>query len=123
MEPRLAESHTPGHFPHPARRFPQVARILEQAGLFRAVLVILELPEGAFPVALGDPCGIAAWEDPHRPLLDRPDCGAHPVEQRAVVGDEHHRAAVPAELLLQRLDAVEVEVGGRLVGEEQRVPA
>ena len=59
---------------------------------------------------------------PQRVRLDRDGPGADRVEQRAVVGDEQQRALEALQRVLERLAALEVEVVGRLV-EDQDVGA
>ena len=53
-----------------------------------------------------------------RSLLDGDRARSHRVEQRAVVGDEQHRALERAQRVLERLAALDVEVVGRLVEDQ-----
>ena len=66
--------------------------------------------------------GPAADVAVQRRVLDRDRALADRVEQRAIVGDEQQRAAELVQRLLERLAALEVEVVGRLV-EDQDVGA
>ena len=63
--------------------------------------------------------GPAALVGVHRLLLDRQRPLGDRVEQRAVVGDEQHRAREGVERGLERLAALEVEVVRRLVEHEE----
>ncbi len=56
------------------------------------------------------------------PLLDRDRAVADGIEQGAIVGDEHQRTAERPQRVLERLAALDVEVVGGLV-EDQDVGA
>ena len=55
-----------------------------------------------------------------RAAIDLDDPGRQPLQERAIVGDEHDRAAIVGEEALEPGDGVDVEVVGRLV-EQQHV--
>ena len=58
-------------------------------------------------------------ERPHRAVLDQPQPVGDQLDQVRVVADEDHRAAVLGQRLDQRLAALDVEVVGRLVEDDQ----
>jgi hypothetical protein len=51
------------------------------------------------------------------------DARGHPVQEAAVVGDEHHAAAILQQQVFQPLDGIEVQVVGRLVQQQHVGPA
>ena len=70
--------------------------------------------------------GVAAGPRGQAAAIELDDARRQRGEERAVVGDEQQRAGVPAQVLLEPADGVDVEVIGRLVEQQQirlRTPA
>ena len=79
---------------------------------------------GAEPLVAEALVGLeVALEPAHlRVALEREHVGRDPVEEPAIVGDDHRAAGEREQRLLERAERVDVEVVGRLV-EQQQVPA
>ena len=117
MQARFAVAHTLWSLAHRARLFTPAVNLLLETAFFRAVLFIFKLLEGAFPVPLREIVGVSAGIDAQPAVFNCPDGCAEPVEQRAVVGNEHNCAAAVQQQLLKLFDSIEIQVCCRFIGE------
>ena len=117
VQARFAVAHTLRSLAHRARLFTPAVNLLLETAFFRAVLFIFKLLEGALPVPLREIVGVSAGIGAQPAVFNCPDGCAEPVEQRAVVGNEHNRAAIVQQQLLKLFDSIEIQVCRRLVGE------
>src|SRR5215207_4438975 len=120
LEPRLAGplvlGERLGGRTGPLRRAVALRR---SAALRRGLPGLLRRPLGLAPLlAVAQVLGPAADVVAQRAVLDGDGARPHRVEQRAIVRDEQDRALERLERRLQRLAALEVEVVGRLVEDE-----
>ena len=117
VQARFAVAHTLWSLAHRARLFTSAVNLLLETAFFRAVLFIFKLLEGAFPVPLREIVGVSAGIDAQPAVFNCPDGCAEPVEQRAVVGNEHNCTAAVQQQLLKLFDSIEIQVCCRFIGE------
>ena len=120
VQPCFAVSHALGRFFHRCGPLAFLLHRLPKPRLLCAVLIVFELLAlpPAFELCL--PVVVTAREVGKRAAFYVQNPGAQCPQQRPVVGDEYQRAGVRLEPLAQSGNAVGVQVGGGLIGQQQR---
>ena len=93
-----------------------------QARLFRPVGIVLKAGEFHAPFAFGAVGGVVSREDFQFSVAQLGNRRAHAVEQRAIVAHKQKRALVGKQLRAQQFNALCVQVGGGLVGQQNMRP-
>ena len=114
---RAADLRPPLHRP-----LPFALGAIEQAPTLRGVGVValLGVLTGELALALERRPPASEARDSAGVVIDLGHVGDHPLEERAIVADDHHRCSLAEHPYLQPIESVEVEVVRRFV-EEQHV--